>query len=291
MTMRRGLLKLALVLDLTGSAVFGAGGLFIVDGVPQRHVGLASQAYVDAHMPALSVAASNATRLIQIDTQAWVTVTGGTATLWQVATSTQLVCSGAGTLAVNGRYDGSVASGYFENTANANITVIGEDDAWFVYWNGGGGWLYHCFGSESPVGGAWAADAGSEPVPTFTLVEVLTTNVFSLARVADITNGLAQARWVPTVIASAPEITLSVANGNLQFLAVTDAATVIHPPAAAPACVQAIDLEIYSGQNAVTWDAAISNATSITLCPTMTNSVVLRQAFGCGWWKAVQINP
>ena len=186
MSMKRELLNLGLLVFLSASSAAGGGGLFIVDGVPQRHAGLASEAYVDAHVPALSVLASNATRLIQIDTQAWVTVVGGTGTLWQVVTSTQLVCSGAGTLAVNGRYAGSVESGYFENTTNADLTVIGEDDSWFVYDQGGGGWLYHCFGSESPVGGAWVVDAGAAPAPSFWLGEVSTTNAYPLARMGDL---------------------------------------------------------------------------------------------------------
>ncbi|MEI6212056.1 MAG: hypothetical protein WCR06_10580, partial [bacterium] len=117
-----------------------------------------------------------------------------TATLWQVATSTQLVCSGAGTLAVNGLYEGSVAGGYFENTTNADMTVIGEEDSWFVYDRSGGGWLYHCFGSESPVGGVWLADSGAAPAPTLSWGESVTTNAYPLARITDVTNLCAAAQ-------------------------------------------------------------------------------------------------
>jgi hypothetical protein len=137
--------------------------------------------------------ASGAGRVLQVDTNAWLTVANGTATLWRVNTTpvvdrTRLVVSGAGALAVNGTYAGSVESGYFENETDGNMTVIGEDDAWFVYFQGGGGWLYHCFGSETPVGGTWVADYGLNPVPTFAWSQYLVTNTYPIASWTDVTN-------------------------------------------------------------------------------------------------------
>jgi hypothetical protein len=59
--MRRGLYEWVVLAALAGSVAYGGGGgVFVVDGVPQDHAGLANVTYVDARVWALSVEASNA---------------------------------------------------------------------------------------------------------------------------------------------------------------------------------------------------------------------------------------
>jgi hypothetical protein len=132
--------------------------------------------------------ALSAARLDQTDSQAWVTVAAGTATLWRVETSTNYItylrCVNAGSAAINGLYYAAASpANTWIHTATAAF-VFSDTVRWLacvnpnVYYRSGTG--------ESLTNATWTRSYGDDPLPVFSFTNIYTsaTNQYPLATTA-----------------------------------------------------------------------------------------------------------
>jgi hypothetical protein len=132
--------------------------------------------------------ALSSARLDQADTQAWVTVTSGNATLWRVEASTNfttyLRCVNAGSEVFNGLYYAD-SSTLWISTTNPVVRVWRSG---FNIWNlmVHPSTYYFSQSGDSLTNASWEKSLGNDPLPVFSLTNsyAITTNQYPLATTA-----------------------------------------------------------------------------------------------------------